>query len=124
MISVVMSTYQRGSYLDRSLHCYAESQLNVPLEIVVVDDGSSDDTEEVVDSWSGLLDITYMRLWKAPNLWRDCSSTINRGIRASRGDLIIATHPEVMPGRRSLQALWDAKQDDLYLACKVYYLTP
>lgn len=124
MVSVVMSTYQRSHYLDRSLHCYANAPLDVPLELVIIDDGSTDDTFDVVDKWSKHLDITYVKLWKQEGLWRDCAATINRGIRAARGELVIATHPEVLPGRLSLQKLWDWREDGTYLACRVYYLTP
>jgi glycosyltransferase involved in cell wall biosynthesis len=124
MISVVMSTYNRGHYLDRSLRCYADAHWTAPLELVIIDDGSTDDTDQVVARWAPELDITYIKLYKRLDLWRDCSSTINRGIRAARGELIIATHPEVMPGRESLRALWEARDERTYLACKVYYLTP
>ena len=124
MISVVAASYQRGHYLDRSLHAYANQQLGVPSEFVLVDDGSTDDTFEVVSKWSKHIDITYIKLWKQEGLWRDCSSVINKGIRCARGEVVIGTHPEVMPGRKSLQALWDARQERTYLCAKVYYLTP
>ena len=124
MISVVLSTYQRGHLLDRSLHCYAHSQIDTPFELVIIDDGSTDDTAQIVEKWSKDLDIVYVKLWKTPGLWRDCAMTLNRGIRAAKGELVVATHPEVMPGKRSLQMLWDARAERTYVACKVYYLTP
>lgn len=124
MISVVLSTYNRGHYLDRSLRCYADAHWTAPLELVIIDDGSTDDTDQVVAKWTPELDITYIKLWKRLDLWRDCAMTINRGLRAARGDLIIGTHPEVMPGRQTLQDLWDMRAEKTYLACKVYYLTP
>lgn len=124
MISVVMSTYNRGHYLDRSLRCYADAHATAPLELVIIDDGSTDDTDQVVRRWTSELDITYIKLFKRLDLWRDCAATLNRGVRAARGELVVGTHPEVMPGRESLRALWDARAEDTYLACKVYYLTP
>lgn len=124
MISVVLSTYQRGHLLARSLECYAKASLPVPLELVIVDDGSTDDTQAIVERWARELDITYIRLWKQDGLWRDCASVLNRGIRAARGELVAATHPEVLVGRKTLEFMWDARAENVYLAAKIYYLTP
>ena len=124
MISLVLATYNRGHYLERSLVGYAQHELSEPLELVIVDDGSTDDTADLVDRWSRYLNIVYIRLWKRAGLWRDAACVINRGLRAASGALIIGTHPEVIPGRKSLQALWDARAERTYLACKIYYLSP
>ena len=124
MMSVVCSTYNRGHLLRKSLECYANQLLSVPFEIIVLDDGSSDDTEDVVRDWANDIDIKYVALWTNKKVWRDCAMTLNMGIRAAKGDVIICTHPEVMPGPCSLQDLWDNRAEKTYLACKVYYLTP
>lgn len=124
MISVVMSTYNRGRFLENSLAGYHRAKLNVPLELVIVDDGSEDMTDHLVKSWQYLLNIVYIRLVKPKGLWRDCAMTINTGIRAARGEVVIATHPEVIPGVNSLQDLWDHRAERTYLCNKVYYLTP
>lgn len=130
-ISIVMSTYQRAQYLRRSMLCYAFNALEVvkaegvPVEFIVVDDGSTDDTAEVCRCFSqNGLDIKRIHLEKTPGLWRDCAATINIGLRAARGELIIATHPEVMPGRDTVNWMWHNRADGVYLAAKVYYLTP
>lgn len=123
MMSVVMCTFNRASLLDRSLHCYA-SQNHRDFEIIVIDDDSTDDTFPVCRKWQAQLNLIYLHVAKPSNLhWRDCSSIINLGIRASKGDFIIATHPEVMPGRGSLELTWRNRRDDAYICCKPYYLS-
>src|SRR5437868_2541424 len=124
MVSVVLSTYNRSHLLCRSLTCYAQQQLNVPFEIIVIDDGSEDDTSELCNTYAHHIDLKYIRLHKPAGLWRDCATTINMGIRAAKGDLVIPTHPEVMPGPYSLQDLWNHRAEKTYMACKIYYLTP
>ncbi len=50
LISVAIPAYNRGQYLEECLHSIA-NQTYRPLEIVVVNDGSTDHTEEVAQKW-------------------------------------------------------------------------
>ncbi|HEB95945.1 MAG TPA: glycosyltransferase [Sedimenticola thiotaurini] len=79
-VSVVIPTCDRAEVLPRALDSVL-AQTRPPLEIVVVDDGSSDGTPT-------LLRRAYpgVRLLRQRN--RGVSSARNRGIRAARGDWI------------------------------------
>ena len=60
-ISVVIPTYNRSLLLDLTLKSLATQTLNkASFEVIVVDDGSSDNTSEVVESFSSQLNITYL----------------------------------------------------------------
>ena len=56
MISVILATYERADALDLVLNAFAE-QKGYPFEVVVADDGSSDEIRgvvqpgDVLDSW-------------------------------------------------------------------------
>lgn len=92
---------------------------------MVVDDGSSDYTDKLMEEFDPRIDVVYLRLRKPEGLWRDCASVLNYGLRACSGSVIFATHPEVCIGRRSLQFAADtASADDTYAACRIYYLSP
>jgi hypothetical protein len=140
-----LATYQRSHLLARSLRCYEKQRFdNDRFELVVIDDHSTDATRDLVTSWSRRTGIRSVLLTPGPKEqdWRDCGAVLNYGIRAAAGDHIILTHPEVMPGRRSVAALVDAldRFEDggrvgdslslsshpagLYASCKVYYLSP
>jgi glycosyltransferase involved in cell wall biosynthesis len=80
-ISVVIPTLNRAGILPRSLESVLAQTLQ-PAEIVVVDDGSTDDTERVVRKCSPL--IRYVRL----PIRRGAQAARNRGIREARGDWI------------------------------------
>lgn len=126
-VSVVMATYNRAHLLRRSIEGYNRSLFPLDqIEVVVVDDGSADDTADVVSGFDSLIDVKYVRLRKPPGLWRDCAAVINHGIRIATGKCIIITHPEIVPGRTSIR--WcsdeciDENLNDRWVSCRGYYL--
>lgn len=150
LVSVVMATYQRAHLLARSLVGYECSKgLSPPddLELVVIDDGSTDNTRAIVEEWSHRTGIAAAVLTPHPKrtAWRDCGAVLNYGIRASSGQHILLTHPEVIPGRQSicscvsrLEAFEGGRKFaytaeycgsteppiGLYTSCPIYYLSP
>lgn len=79
-ISVVIPTYNRANYLALSVQSVLEQDVPV-LEILIVDDGSSDDTAEVVARLPG--PIRYL-----PQKNAGPAAARNRGIRAAEGDWV------------------------------------
>ena len=72
-ISVVVPTYNRARLMGATLDSLAR-QTHRPIEVVVVDDGSTDETEAAVRQWmasAGGLETTYLK-------------TINQGAAAAR----------------------------------------
>lgn len=59
-LSIITPTYNRGSYLQR---CYSslKGQTSYDFEWIIVDDGSSDNTEEVVSLFAKDFDIVYIK---------------------------------------------------------------
>lgn len=123
--SVVCATYQRSHLLTRSIECYNRSKFPLDrLEVVVVDDGSTDYTGPLMQNFHTSIDVKYVKLRKFGNVWRDCAAVINHGIRIATGEYVLLTHPEVMPGRESIAWCVEAGlPGDYYSCCKPYYLT-
>jgi len=80
MVSVVIPTYNRAKLLARSIDSVL-SQTYQDVELIVVDDGSTDNTAEVVRGYGGVLVYIYQEN-KGPAAAR------NVGIRAARSGLI------------------------------------
>src|SRR6478609_2699303 len=110
LVSVVMATFDRAHLLARSLHAYANHNFpNDRLELIVIDDHSTDGTRDLVLEWSRRTGINSTVLTTAPKpeAWRDCGAILNGGIRAAAGDHVLLTDPEVIPGKRTVEALVD-----------------
>lgn len=78
MISVVIPTFNRQDYLVEALTA-ALSQSGIDKEVIVVDDGSSDETRLLLGSFGTAIKYLYQ-----PH--SGVSAARNRGIRAARGE--------------------------------------
>ena len=85
MISVVVPTYNRAEVLDRCLGALAGQ---APDEVIVVDDGSTDDTRVVLarHPWAGVV--------RQYNQGR--SAAKNAGVQAARGDVVLFMDDDVI----------------------------
>ncbi len=81
-ISVIIPTYNYGRYLTDCINSIKEQVLK-PFEIIVVDDGSSDDTRRIVSSFK---DHNIVYLYQ-PN--KGASAARNTGFRYSSGEYIL-----------------------------------
>ena len=96
-ISVVIATYNRANYLSETIESVL-AQTFRSFELIVVDDGSSDNTREILQSYGDRLRVYYQ-----PN--RGPSAARNLGVRHARGswiaiqdsdDVCRANHLEVL----------------------------
>jgi len=79
-VSVLIPTYNRAAFLSDAIESLL-AQTRVPDEIIVVDDGSSDDTERVLGQYAG-------RIQALRQSNQGPSAARNAAFRASSGDLI------------------------------------
>jgi glycosyltransferase involved in cell wall biosynthesis len=86
MISLIISTFNRGHLLEKSLKRL--SFMTQPDEIIVVDDGSSDNTAEVCERYG------VKRVYRDYPFWDSCSIPKNIGLKHAKGDIVIYSEPE------------------------------
>lgn len=85
LLSVIICTYNREGFLKLVLDSITRQTLpkNV-FEVVVIDDGSSDNTREVAESFASLLPIRYFYQKNA-----GLASAKNHGIYTSKGQILL-----------------------------------
>lgn len=104
IISVIIPTYQHATTLPTSLTSLL-SQTRKPDEMIVVDDGSSDSTIDVV---APFLDrVRYIK-----QAHQGAPVARNNGCEASRGDLVIFWDADVIGEPTMLEKFEDALQEN------------
>lgn len=85
MASVIIPAYNCGNYIGRCLQSLAEQKTDLSYEVIVIDDGSTDDTEKICASFQDKIEhFTY--LYKRNT---GVSDTRNAGIERAQGKYIV-----------------------------------
>lgn len=123
-LTIVIPTFNREELLSRVLHSYlAQSAVQSIRELIVVDDGSTDNTAAMVEEVGGRtpFEIRYIRQDK-----KGPAAARNLGIRAARGNLILFTDSDVVPDRDLVRQHldWHAKNPEVATAILGYVTWP
>lgn len=115
-VSVIIPTHNRHKLLQDAVES-ALAQTYPNLEIIVVDDGSTDNTAEIVAQYGGK--VTYI---KQAN--QDVAAARNTGIRAASGEYLTFLDDDdlIMPTKiaRQVQVLFSRSEVGL-VHCRFYY---
>ncbi len=111
-ISVVIPTYNRCSVLTRAITSVAKQSYSAD-EVIVIDDGSTDDTRDVITQLKSTFSNLKIVYIKTPN--RGVSAARNTGISASKNSWIsfLDSDDEWLPKKLKLQV--DALNSDCNL---------
>jgi len=95
-VSVIMPNYNHGRYLPDSLGAILNQSVR-PLEVLVYDDGSTDDSVRIIREMAGKDPIVRL---VADTHKAGPNANINRGLREAKGDFVYAAAADdyVLPG--------------------------
>lgn len=119
-LSVVMPTYNGGPFVRQALDSIV-AQRQEDIEVIVVDDGSTDDTLSVVNSFRRSLNI---RVIQSPHVGNWVTVT-NRGLQMAEGRHVSFLHQDDVwhPSRLSaLRPHFEGSSRELFLVHPVWFL--
>jgi len=81
LVSIIITNYNYGRFLSEAVDS-ALQQTYQPVEVIIVDDGSTDESHQIIASYKTRVTALYN------SHLGQCAAT-NAGFRASRGDIVI-----------------------------------
>jgi glycosyltransferase involved in cell wall biosynthesis len=89
-VSIVIATFNKAAILDKTLTSIRANVTDIPYDIIVVDDGSHDDTRDICQKHACLY------VWVNFPSYRNPSVPRNMGCRIARGELLIMQSDDVL----------------------------
>jgi glycosyltransferase involved in cell wall biosynthesis len=121
LITCIVPTYNAVGYLGESLESILAQDYR-PLEVIVVDDGSTDHTAELAESYGPPVRVVVQETNLGP------SATRNRGLREARGEYLTFLDADDLyrPGKltRQLQVLEADPEIDICLCVAENFWEP
>lgn len=93
LLSVVINNYNYGGFVERAIDSVL-AERHPSVEVVVVDDGSTDDSRKILAQYAGRITSVFQEN-------QGQAAAINAGVRAARGSLMLFLDADdwVLPGR-------------------------
>ncbi|HJS07406.1 MAG TPA: glycosyltransferase, partial [Pirellulales bacterium] len=94
-LSVILSTFNSPAWLEKALWGYA-AQSHRNFEVLVADDGSSDETRQRIDVMRVRTGMTIRHIWHEDRGFRKCT-ILNRAIEAAAADYLVFSDGDCIP---------------------------
>ena len=110
LVSIITAAYNRASYLDETIQSVL-TQDYLRIEYIVLDDGSTDNTREVLKKYNGQI------IWEShPNMGE--TRTINKGLGMAHGDIIAIVNSDdpLLPSAVNTAVAFMQGQPDILVA--------
>jgi glycosyltransferase involved in cell wall biosynthesis len=86
MYSIIVATYNRVQFLSKCLDSLCALSTTLPFEVVVVDDGSVDETPNVVQLYRSMFPAIFRYVHQEH---RQLAAAKNMGIKSARGSILL-----------------------------------
>lgn len=95
-LSIIIPTFNRPKLLQVTLACLTRQETNFDYEVIVADDGSSEDIISVIKSFEHLLQLKYVR---QADLGYQLCAVRNLGLRAAKFHFVAILDCDMAPDR-------------------------
>jgi cellulose synthase/poly-beta-1,6-N-acetylglucosamine synthase-like glycosyltransferase len=114
-VSIVIPTFNGARRIGRTLEAIQRQTFKGRVEVIVVDDGSRDETAAVVSAFQGT------KLLSQPN--RGPAAARNNGARAASGEILLFTDDDCVPQPDWIDRMLGPFKNPMVVAAKGAYLT-
>ena len=113
--SIIVPTYNRADRISYCLDALLKQDCKLPFEIIVVDDGSTDNTLQVLERFPGVRVVSQANSGPA--------AARNRGVGAASGEIVLFTDDDCEPFPNWLTEMLEAFGDSTVVGAKGVYRT-
>jgi glycosyltransferase involved in cell wall biosynthesis len=110
LVTIITPAYNRASYLDETIQSILKQDYP-RIEYIVLDDGSTDNTREILEKYTGRL------IWEThPNMGE--TRTVNKGLSTAHGDIVAVVNSDdpLLPGAVSVAVAFMRSHPDIIVA--------
>jgi glycosyltransferase involved in cell wall biosynthesis len=110
LVSIITPAYNRASYLDETIQSILKQDYP-RIEYIVLDDGSTDNTREVLEKYTGRI------IWEShPNMGE--TRTVNKGWSMAHGEIVAVVNSDdpLLPGAVSTAVAFMQAHPDILVA--------
>lgn len=112
--TLIVSTYEMPRHLE--LVCAAlERQSARNFEVIVCDDGSGEETRQIIEGFKARARFDVIHLWQENRGFRKCR-ILNQGLRRARGQTLIFLDGDCVPHRHFIRDHVEQQEPGTYLA--------
>ncbi len=112
--SVIISTYNQPVWLQKVLWGYA-CQSKQDFEIVIADDGSTQDTKAVIDIFKASSSIKTTHVWHEDNGFRK-TKILNKALLKTNSEYLIFTDGDCIPRNDFIETHLKLRQENYFLS--------
>ena len=94
-VSVIISTHNNPQWLEKVLWGY-EVQSYKFFEILIADDGSTEDTRKLIEQFQAKSKLRIIHIWQPRNGYQKCQ-ILNKALRAANSDYLIFSDGDCIP---------------------------
>lgn len=110
-VSIVVCTYNRAALLKKTLSSFVDVETGFPVELIIVDNNSTDGTSDIVHSCIPGLSDKYSVSYVFEPV-QGIAAARNSGVAASTGDIVAFIDDDAIPCREWLVSIRDFFKND------------
>ncbi|MES9940493.1 MAG: glycosyltransferase [Candidatus Thiodiazotropha sp. 6PLUC2] len=100
-VSLIIPVHNEQAVISRKLDNTRELDFSGDLQVVIISDGSTDDTAKIVQDYEGLKKITFIELAER----KGKANGLNAGLEAATGDVVVFSDASIMLDSRAITEL-------------------